>query len=157
MNRPTPKRGFTLIEIMLALLVITVGVVAVIGLLSTTLDSSAKSHDDLNVVSFADMVFNHCHSTNWNSISSSGTLSIPDYDEGTVSLHLGTIDSFTSYSLGTATISKEQYTLSYQLDVITSTQYPNTKELTLQIWTGFNASTRPRIFYTEIYSWAKNP
>jgi prepilin-type N-terminal cleavage/methylation domain-containing protein len=146
-------QGFTLIEIMLALLVVTIGIVATIGLLGTSLDTSAKSHDDLNIVSFADMVFNYCHSeTNWNSIPSSGNLTVPDYDLGTEPLQIGSLAQFTSQVPGSGNTPKT-YTVSYLLKI---QPIGNTKQLTLQVWSGPGTNNRPRTFYTELYNRAKN-
>jgi prepilin-type N-terminal cleavage/methylation domain-containing protein len=149
------KSGFTLIEIMLALLVITIGIVAVTGLLSSSLDTSAKTHDDVNMVSFADLVFNYCHSsTNWNEIPPDGSLTIPGYDESTLALQLDELAQFTSAvpSLGSA--AQQTYTVSY---VLHADQPANdTKRLALKVWPGHTTNGLPRIFYTEIYNWTKN-
>lgn len=148
------KPGFTLIEILLSLLVVTIGIVAMIGLLSSSLGSSAKAHDDLDAVGFADMVFNYCHSlTNWNEIPVTGTLSVPDYNEGTADLALGTIGRFTCRTPGKNGTLQERYTVTYRLDVLADGQ---TKILDLQVWSGFGTNGLPRIFYTEIYNWSKN-
>lgn len=161
MNRSIPKMGrskcaFTLIEIMLALLVVMIGIVAITGLLGTSLDSSAKSHDDIDVVSFADMVFNYCHSLDdFNAIPTSGNFTIQDYNEETTTtdIQIGPITQFDCPVTGFENRAKRTYTLSYQLDVAMA---GNVKELTLDIWPGYNASGPPRRFYTEIYNWAKN-
>jgi prepilin-type N-terminal cleavage/methylation domain-containing protein len=151
------RRGFTLIEIMLALLVITVGIVAVSGLLGTALDSSAKAHSDLDVVSFSDLVFNHCHALeDWDEIPTAGSLVLTDYAENPQPLALGTIAQFTSNAPGKNGIPAERYTVTYQLDIALSAQHPAVKELSLQIWPGFSANGEPRRFQTEIYDWTKN-
>ncbi|VGO23038.1 type II secretion system protein [Pontiella sulfatireligans] len=139
----TRKRGFTLIEIMLALLVITVGIVAASGLLGTSLDSAAKSHDDLNIVSFSDMVLNYCHAvTNWSELPPDGTLAVPDYDGGTFNLQQGSLERFECPA----------YTVSYKLEA--QTHGPSIKALTLQLWPGYTSNGTARVFYTEIYNWA---
>lgn len=146
--------GFTLIEIMLALLVITVGVVASIGLLSSTLDTSTKSHDDLNMVSFADMVFNYCQSiTNFNAIPSTGTLQVPGYDQRMAYLPIGSKDRYACMVPGFEGASREAYVVSYRLDVLSE---GDVKALTLKVWPGYETGSPPRIFYTEIYNWNKN-
>ena len=147
------KRGFTLIEIMLALLVITIGIVAVTGLLGTSLDSSAKSHDDLNVVSFADMVFNYLHSvTNFAEIPTAGTVQIPDYAEGMADISIGTLSEFTCQVPTPGGLSQE-YTVSYAFDA--QVRGNDVKEFTLRVWPGYGTNGNPRIFYTEIYNWVK--
>jgi prepilin-type N-terminal cleavage/methylation domain-containing protein len=147
---PTRRNGFTLIEIMIALLVITVGIVAMTGLLGTSLDTSAKSHDDLHAVSFADMVFNYCHSvTNWDAIPTRGSLDLPDYDGGTTELQLDSLAQFTC-----SIPPQEVYTVSYLLGIQQPTG--SIKELTLQVWPGHGTNGTARTFYTEIYNWVKN-
>ncbi len=140
------KRGFTLIEIMLALLVVTVGIVAMVGLLSNSLDSSAKSHDDLHAVAFADLVLNYFHSvTNWSEIPPAGPWTVPGYEGGTVNLNDG---RFTGQS------GEGEYTLTYAFTAASPS--PSLKELTLKVWPGFGTNGLPRTFHTEIYNWAKN-
>ena len=146
--------GFTLIEIMLALLVVSVGIVAMVGLLGSSLDSSAKSHDDLSVVGFADMVFNHCHaSTNWNAIPLSGTLAVPDYNEGTALLKIGSLERFACRVPGKSGVPAERCTLTYRLDIA---QEGTSKKLDLQVRPGLNTTGEPRRFHAEIYDWTKN-
>ncbi len=149
----TSRFGFTLIEIMLALLVISIGIVSMTGLLGTSLDSSAKSHSDLHVVSFADMVFNYYHSvTDWSEIPPDGSGLIPDYTGNTVDLSSGT---FTCRVPGVGNTPVDTYTVSYTFNAQTRGQ--NIKELSLEIWPGLgntNNQTRARTFYTEIYNWA---
>jgi Tfp pilus assembly protein PilV len=147
------KIGFTLIEIMLSLLVVTIGIVAVIGLLGTSLDSSAKAHSDLNAVSFSDMVFNYYHAvTNWNEIPPDGSARVPDYAGNTLDLSAGT---FTCMASGIRNTAVETYTVSYTFSARQRGQ--NVKELSLHVWPGLgntNDQTRARFFYTEIYNWA---
>lgn len=146
------KAGFTLIEIMLALLVVAIGIVAMTGLLGTSLDTSAKSHDDLNIVSFADMVFNYYHSvTNWSEIPPDGPLAVPDYDGGTFNLQLDSLDQFNCQAAGFGGQSPDRYTVTYMLN--TQMRGQNIKELTLQVWPGYATNGTPRTFYTEIYDW----
>lgn len=147
--------GFTLIEIMLALLVVAIGIVAMTGLLGTALDTSEKSHDDLDAISFADMVFNYYHSTtNWNGIPPDGEWTVPDYNGGTVDLRTG--QPFTCKIQGfVATNLEEPYTVSY---ILHATQpEPDIKALTLQVWPGYATNGTPRTFYTEIYNWVDKP
>lgn len=145
------KHAFTLIEIMLALLVVSVGIVAMIGLLSSTLDSSSKAHNDLNIVSFSDMVFNYCHSvTNWSSIPTTGTLTIPDYTFVDTPIQINQLAQFECRVPNFGNNERSTYTVSYILNV---TDAGTTKELSLRVWPGFSTNGYPRIFYTEFYNW----
>jgi prepilin-type N-terminal cleavage/methylation domain-containing protein len=150
MSCPKKNNGFTLIEIMLALLVVTIGILTTIGLLGTSLDSSAKSHDDLNVVSFADLVFNYCHSEpNWDSIPTRESFNIPDYDQSMATIQIGSVSQFDCQLSDLGTL----YTVSYLLDIQSE---GNIKKMNLQVGPGYDTSAAPRIFYTELYNWAKN-
>jgi hypothetical protein len=137
---------------MLALLVVMIGIVAVIGLLGTSLDTAAKSQDDLHAVSFADMVFNYYHSvTNWNEIPPEGSLTVPDYNENAFTLKLDTLGQFTCHvppMFGNA--EESTYTVSYILDAQAA---GSLKALTLQIWPGLGTNGSSRTFYTELYNW----
>ena len=148
------KRGFTLIEILLALLVLTIGIVAMIGVLSAALGTHAKARDDLDMVSFADMVLNHCHAIeNWQNIPTSGNLSLTDYNEISQNLPIGPTNQFTSTTYLADGTAIDQYTLTYKLDIESN---DNIKNVTLKIWPGFNISGLPRLFQTEIYNWNKD-
>ncbi|MDF7809172.1 prepilin-type N-terminal cleavage/methylation domain-containing protein [Pontiellaceae bacterium B12219] len=145
------RRGFTLIEILLALLIISVGVVSVAGLLSATIDSGSKAHDDLEVVAFAEMVLNHCQAeTDWNALPISGNLTLFDYDETPVSLSLGSLQQFSMTLAGKAGSSVERGVLSY---ILTITASGNRKIISLQVWPGLNTTETPRVFQTECYNW----
>jgi uncharacterized protein (TIGR02598 family) len=151
-------RGFTLIEIVLALLVVTVGVLALVGLLGSSLDTAAKSHDDLNAVGFADMVLNYFHSaSDWDEIPPSSindeVFTVPDYTGGMLSIQLDTLQQFNSRPQGFEGSTNENYTVSY---ILSAQQAETIKTLTLQVWPGFGTNGTPRTFYTELYNWTKN-
>lgn len=145
------KRGFTLLEIMFALLIVSIGIVSVIGVLSSTLDTTSKVRDDLHMVSFADMVLNHFQALeDWSSLPTSGTVDLTDYDETAVSLTLGSTDQFTMHAKGKDAATRERFTVTYELDI---QQNGKTKTATLRIWPGFSTVGPPKIFQTEIYNW----
>lgn len=149
------KRGFTLMEILLALLVVSIGIVSVIGLLSSTLDTTLKARDDLHTVSFADMVLNHFQAVgDWSSLPTAGTVKLRDYNETDITLAIGSTEQFTVLSEGKDDTSRERFTITYKLDI---EQNGNTKTVTLQIWPGFTEEGSPKIFQTEIYNWNKMP
>lgn len=149
------KRGFTLIEILLALLVLTIGIISVVGVLSTALDTNVKARDDLDMVSFADMVLNHCHGIeDWNSIPNSGNLTLKDYSENDLILLIGPPAAlYTSRSTLSDSSTIDRYTVTYELDI---QQSGNRKIVTLKVWPGYNSTGKPRLFQTEIYNWDKS-
>ena len=148
--------GFSLIEIILALLVVAVGITAMLGLLGSTLDSSSKSRGDIHVVSFADMVLNFCHSqTEWNTIQTKGYLSLPDYFGNTTQLSLNSVSQFTLTAPGNDDSEPQDiYTVTYDLNIEQDNQSSNVKSVHLKVWSGFSTNSLPRLFYTEIYNWA---
>lgn len=151
------NKGFTLIEIMLALLVITVGVVAIIGLLGSSLDSSSKTHDDLVAVSFADMVLNYCHAEPFENVATTGSLTIPDHEGIVRDFPLGTRTFFQGI-LPRGGFSQnapaQEYGVTYELDAVAVSG--DAKALTLKVWPGRDTTGEPRVFYTELYNWNKN-
>jgi len=146
------RSGFTLMEIMLALLVVSVGILAALGLLGSSLDTSAKTHGDLDMVSFADLVFNHCHAAGFESVPASGTLRIPDYGQGEAELRIGSLARYTAMVPGFANTPKEAYAVSYRLEVL---EDGRVKALSLLVWPGYDATATPRRFHTEIYNWSR--
>jgi type II secretory pathway pseudopilin PulG len=148
------RTGFTLMEIMLALLVVMVGIVAITGLLGSSLESASKAHADLDISGFADMVLNHYQAEkDWNAIppSNSENLSIPDYGGSAFKLQKNIPDQFTSQVPGFAEKLKETYTVTYLFQAKQTS--PRVKELTLDVWPGHNTNTPPLTFHTEIYNW----
>lgn len=143
--------GFTLIEILLALLVVTVGLMSVTGLFATALGVSHQSQEDLNAVSFADMVLNYCHAeTNWNRISTSGEILIPGYNLTTGNLRLDSVAQFTCQTPGSGSAAQTGYTVTYLLHISAGDRV---KELTLEVWPGSGTNNTSRVFYTELYNW----
>lgn len=151
-NLKVNKRGFTLIEILLALLVIGIGVVSIVGVLVSTLDSSHKSRDDIHIVSFADMVLNRLHAEeNWSSLSGASSFQMKDYEGNTAPIAIGPVSRFPQ---GTAQNARTQFTVTYQLQL---TQTQNRVKALLFVWPGFSTSGERYVFQTEIYNWRKQP
>lgn len=145
------KTGFTLMEILLALLVISIGVVSIIGLLVSTLDTNHRTRDDLHIVSFADLVLNHLHSADWTALSAlPGSFSLPDYDGTTVDIETGSTTRFTSFSEGRDGTAAERFTVTYQLELARDR---NSITAELKVWPGYTAEGNPRLFQTRIYNW----
>lgn len=147
------KRGFTLMEILLALLVVSIGIVSLIGLLVSTLDTNSKTRDDIYVVSFADMLLNHLHAEeNWNNIPISGNYTLHDYNEQPATISIGTLDQFTLHIIGKDGNPAERWTANYILNLSRS---GNILTAQLQVWPGYTTNGHPRTFQSEIYNWRK--
>lgn len=154
MKKRTPKAGFTLIEISLALLVLAVGILAIVGVTSSSFESGRKAQDELHAVAFADMVFGYYQTqTNWNFIppsTDSQAFKIYDYANTIVTLKTGTPTHFINLALDCIDQPIETATLTYQLD---ARDHGKTKELNLQIWPGYQTSGRANIFHINLYNW----
>lgn len=156
MTIPDSKKGFTLIEISLAILIISVGVLSVIGLTGAALDTSKRMNDDLNAISFSDMVFGYFNSlTNWNEIPPdvSFPVDIPDYDGGTYRLESsGQFENIVAPRFaGNADITT--YTVTYRIQAEEPVS-GELKTLDIDVWPGYSEEGRPRKFHTEFYNWA---
>lgn len=152
--RTHSTRGFTLIEIMLALLVITVGIVSIIGVLSSSIDTSAKSRQDIQIVTFADLVLNYGHAAGYEAIPATGGLTLIDEEGDRVTLPYDTVSTYTASLPGTGT-EPQEFTLSYRLRVSAK---DDTKALYLEVWPGPNTEAAdPQHFYTEIFNWEHAP
>ena len=147
------KTGFTLMEILLALLIISIGIVSIIGLLTSTLGAGSKARDDIHIVSFADMVLNQLHTKEWTTLSA-GSIAITDYDEQTLTITPGTQSQYTLRIRGKDGQSQDRFTVTYQLDLGGGNDFI---EATLLIWPGHQATGEPKVFQTEIYNWSKVP
>ncbi len=147
------KSGFTLMEILLALLIISIGIVSIIGLLTSTLGAGSKARDDLHIVSFADMVLNQLHTKDWTSLSA-GSIAVTDYDEQILTMTLGTQSQYTLPIRGKDENSRDRFAMTYQLDLAVGDEFI---EVTLLVWPGYSTAGEPKIFQTEIYNWSKVP
>ena len=149
------KQGFTLIEIILALLVVSIGVVAAIGLLGTSLDTSAKARDDLHIVGFADLVLNHIHAMDEYSAipTTGGNLTITNYAQEAVSIQTDNHAQFENRVIDAGDKIRSTFTLTYLLEIERSANTPDVKTISLQVWPGYATNGTPRIFHTEVYNW----
>lgn len=156
MMTKTQKIGFTLTEIILALLVVSIGILSVIGIVTNALDSSKRMADDINAISFADMVFGYFSTcTNWSDIPPNGqnSIIIPGYNDDDITIEIGQNDDFTCQSLpkfGTTVI--DNYTVNYT--ITTDSPDAHVKTMHIEVRPGFSQTGRPRSFYNEFYNWA---
>lgn len=146
------SRGFTLIEVLLALLIVTTGIVTLSGLLSSSLDSDARSRNDLQAVAFADLVLNHLHAAeSWEAIPTTGVWSVPNYNGDPTLVTLGTKSLFTAVANGRDGASRERFSSLYLLDINPEGRI---KTVTLRIWPERRTRGKPRVYTTSIYDWS---
>lgn len=150
-NRRRPSPGFTLIEIILALLVISIGIVSVVGVLGSSVDSSAKSQQDILAVTFADMILNYCHAAGFEAVPTEGALPIVNTAGENETLPCGTVSLYSGRLPAAQNGTDQEFTLSYLLNV---TENSDVKTVQLDVWPGINAeAAEPIRFYTELYNW----
>jgi len=87
--RSSLTRGFTLVEVVLALGIATIGLVSILGLLNAATDAEGSAGHDTTLVAMSDYVLNELHTTpfdalwsedptqNWSAAPTTGT-NIPD-------------------------------------------------------------------------------
>jgi len=145
------KCGFTLIEISLAILIISVGILSVIGLIGAALDTSKRVNDDLYAVSFSDLVFSHFHSiTNWAEIPA-GPVSarIRDYNGEWINIqNEGEYTCRVLPRFGNNEV--DVFTVTYRIH---AKQLGELKTMDIEVWPGYRKIGRPRQFHTEFYNW----
>lgn len=157
------RAGFSLIEIALALLVLSVGLLAVLGLLTDSLELSNRSIDDTHIGMFADDVFNGFRalaSVNWENLE---TRQLPPAAPDMWQLPVegdGLEEFMVRPNAGWRTLAYEtvlvagllDYAFQYNLEVGLVPGFPDVKFMRLEVVHGQYTSTdNPRIFYTEVF------
>lgn len=177
MRRASPSQaGFSLVEVALALLVASVGLMAVLALFPAGLDLSKKAQDDTQLSLFADEVLNGLRaistSTNvpWSAIVDQPSLRIPisGEKESTASQQNFLWDAGSTrfveaggglkpYSLKTLQNPLiEEIVLRYELRIVD--QGPEIKQATLRVLPGqVGAITNAYVFMTEFHRWDSKP
>ena len=148
--KPVKQRAaaFSLIEVTLALLVVSIGILAVMGLFPMGLDQSAHAEEDTRMALFADETLNSLRAyarDDWDGLA--GKQWPAAVWQVFESLLLGrcTKDIRTNIYIS----GKESNALRYRL--MLSTNY-EIKAATLWVWSGeFGATGAPHLFYTEFY------
>jgi len=150
MGKTKMKRaaGFSLVEITLAMLVISVGLLTVFGLFGASLQTNAASLDDTVAATFADQVFNGMRAR---------------YGENTVPVAMGSgFWQGGNESINVQSGARGQHRFTYgDIDYYdlnySITRRPlgaKAQEVVLRVWWGRDVPTAPataRTFYTRIY------
>lgn len=157
------RKAFTLVEISLALLVLSVGVLTAYALFPEGLRAGKAATDETQAALFSDMVFRSYRSAacfvRWNDLN---TYQVPVPGEGTV--WNGTTRTKLIYpnagvqsyrnQARVAGVDVDELAIRYRLDIADIA--PRIKGLTLHVWPGlFGASPSTAdamSFYTEIYN-----
>jgi type II secretory pathway pseudopilin PulG len=153
----TSSCGFTLMEIALALLVISIGVLAIIGVMSSSLEAANKSIDDTHAAMFADDIlhgFQALGSIDWEGLEGR---SLPPPAE---TMWEGTAGQRIEANGGWQTIVYESayveglidYAVQFNLDIRPDSTRRDVKTMRLEVVSGeFADRTNPLVFYTEVF------
>jgi prepilin-type N-terminal cleavage/methylation domain-containing protein len=162
------KAGFTLIEIALSLLVVSVGLLALFGLFPVGLASNKTALDETKAAFFAEEVLNgvraQASSLPWNAVAANVRLPPPSPDVWhdpqnlRVEVTGGGPENFETLvyeKLGTRTIDgrRERYRdfgIRYRLEIEDIDPYR--KAVRLKVRPGEFGTTNTYIFYTELYN-----
>lgn len=165
------KRGFTLIEIALALLVASIGLVGLFALFPAGISMNKLAVDETQAALFADQVMNGVRAQTsivpWNQVKTAVKLPPPtpdvwvDANNLTVRITPGNDDQFetlryrTAGALGGATESYLDFGVRYRLEI---DQIPNSLRyaVRLKVRPGEFGTTNTYVFYTEIYNHGQN-
>ena len=160
------KRGFTLVEVALALMIVGVGVLTVVGLFYSGTDVGKLSTEETRMALFADSVFNGVRSVvengHWNDLGSASFPLLPAVaatkwrNPSPIDLAaLNSVVTITNIYNDGSPQGIYEGALRYRLSVRPPGQPgvpPNVKCLQMEIWPGeFGTNNNPTIYYTEYY------
>ncbi len=163
-KKPTSKSGFTLIEIALALLVASIGLLGVVGLFPSGIQMSKMSADETQAALFAEQVLNgvraQAATSRWDRIATSINLPPPNPDIWNEPENLRvrpTGDRFETlryYTLGAMAVSTESYLdfgLRYRLQI---NNVPNSRRIAvyLDVRPGEFGDSVTHSYYMELYN-----
>lgn len=162
-DRFRAKAGFSLVEVALALLVVSVGLAAVFALFPSGADANRRAIQDTQIGLFADYVLNgarhQAEEVTWDEVNDSGGLivsplcgqyawSSPD----AVVADAGAPRAVVYKTEANSAI--EEMAFRYKLRVYPVAGKPNVKAMVLQVWPGqYGSLTGTNVFYTEVYNY----
>ena len=159
-NRFQQQAGFSMVEVALAIFVLSIGLLAMLGLFADGLDTNKKTIDDTQCALFADEVLNgfraaaQTNVANWTTYLQSITMSnpaiwiasAPIVADNTVRTNLYQYTP-TNAALGQLT----DYTYLYRLSVAAVGGNTNIQGVTLMVLPGTSRTTT-NFYYTEVYN-----
>ncbi len=152
------REAFNLIEVMLALMVVSVGILAILALFPMGLDQNARSIGDTYIALFADEVLNGLRTVaddDWDALNKDISLPIA------ASAKFTTVEptEFSGADVYTNIYNNDwqsdpdiiNHALRYRLEL--GTRGDNIKTATLWVWSGQWGTTKaPSIFYAEFFN-----
>ena len=150
-------RAFSLIEVTLALMVISVGMLSVIGLFPLGLDQNSRAIADTHAALFADEVLSGlraCAADNWAGLDDSVELPVA---AEIAWINSGTGDLDPGFTVPDEIVTNIYYVPNGIVDHafrfrLNLTSNGNVKAATLWVWSGeFGTTSAPSIFYEEFF------
>lgn len=150
------RNAFSLIEVMLALMVISVGMLAILSLFPMSMDQNARAVANSHAALFADELLSGiraCADENWAGLRPTLVLPVAAAEMwGSVSDPILT-NRFTGTNVATniyMTTNIMNHAIRYRLALVTN---GNVKAATLWVWSGQYGSTgAPIVFYAEFFN-----
>lgn len=159
-RRTAARRGFTLVEVALALLVVSIGIMSLFALFPRGLESGTNAINEMRAAAFAEDVFAAYRAVSvtrpWSSLDTA-QIERPAWaqwrGQDGVKIRPGTAQPqvLRFKPMGLAADFTE-FALRYRLSL--GDDGPTLKTLSLEVWPGeFGTTDNPFVFYTEIYNW----
>ena len=157
---PRGARGFSLVEVTLALMVVGVGMLAILGMFPAGLDQNTRSISDTHAALFAQEVFNSLRvhaETNWQEIGV-GIYSLPAaasnnwHRDVDITIKLGNElenQIYTNIYCHPDNIQLVDHAFRYHIALATNNMI---KSAFLRFWPGeFGQTSSPTVFYSEFF------
>jgi prepilin-type N-terminal cleavage/methylation domain-containing protein len=150
-------QGFTLIEIALALMVASMGLLVVMGLFVDGLVTQQVTVDETQAALFAEEVIQSVRALaaeNWNTLSS---LQLPPaagdlWESGNPARVVADGNIHTNRYVVRNSGGIQDFAVRYRLDIDNGSS-PNLKEVRLEVWNGeFGDKHKSRVYYTELFN-----
>jgi len=155
---PRGSRGFSLVEISLALLIVAIGMLAILGMFPAGLDQNARSISDTHAALFAGEVFGSLRvhaETNWDGIGSNTILYLSTAGSTNWYNPSSELDTMLDNNIYTNIYRRRQNTnlidhaFRYRISLTTNGLI---KAATLRFWPGeFGTASNPAMFYSEFF------
>jgi prepilin-type N-terminal cleavage/methylation domain-containing protein len=167
-NRKKFRPGFTLIEIALALLVLSIGLLAVFGLFPVGIDSNRMALGETRAAMFGEEVLNGVRARaalfDWNNIAGNIILEPPSPNmwEEPRDMRIRVVQNPDPEHFDTIIYRAsgfrsdrgyEDFAIRYRLEIDNINQY--SKAVRLKVRPGRFGSTNTYVFYTEIYNYGR--
>ncbi len=163
-TKAAPGAAFSLIEVMLALMVVSVGMLAILGLFPMALDQNARAVANSHAALFADEVLSGLHACaddNWASLNANLAIPVAAADvwgEPVSGPYM--TNRFTGANVATNIYKLYEDTnivnhaLRYRLALVTN---GDIKAATLWVWSGqYGVTSAPIVFYAEFFNMRGN-